>query len=88
MKYQLKRSDSRAGRTRSLSGWRPLAAGLGLASGDVLALERVSDPPALPILLAVRVLSRSQAQVRIPRRAPQKLALQLRVGCAGHQARQ
>ncbi|KAK9826437.1 hypothetical protein WJX81_005723 [Elliptochloris bilobata] len=58
MKYQLKRAESRAGRTRSLTGWRPLSAALGLAAGDVLAIERVSDPHALPLLLTVRVLAR------------------------------
>ena len=58
LKYQLKRAESRNGRTRSLTGWRPLSAAMGLAAGDVLAIERVSEPRALPLLLTVRVLAR------------------------------
>ena len=59
MKYQLKRAESRSGRTRTLAGWRPLSAAMGLAAGDVLAIERISEPRALPLLLTVSVLARA-----------------------------
>ncbi len=74
MKYQLKRAEGRAGRSRSLAGWRPLSAALGLAAGDALALERLSDPAAVPLLLSVRILARG-APPQPPPRAPPRAEL-------------